>query len=321
MYFQQLNCPEPSAVTWTVPVQTPDSRPADWCATVGPPVVFAPTYPSAGVRGKGRLIVVNWNMHVGNGNIPGLIRQLSRQEESRGFGKPEFVLLLQESFRRGTEVPSPGSVRVPRRIPPPDSGIDIEDVARELGWWMCYVPSMRNGSQVGKEAEDRGNAILSSLPLKGLEAVELPFVVQRRVALIATVTDSQNKPKLRVAVAHLDTRAPLLEGWIFGGPSARNRQARSMVAALKKLDDDGLPLVFGADLNSHLGAGEAAVDTVSKIASRRDCGKGSTHKSGFVLDHMFARIPDSWQAAECVRIDDTFGSDHHPLVLPINLPW
>jgi endonuclease/exonuclease/phosphatase family metal-dependent hydrolase len=260
-------------------------------------------------------------MHVGNGNITELIHELSRQEESKGFNRPEFVLLLQESFRRGVEVPSPGRSHVPRRIPPPDSGIDIEDVARQLGWWMYYVPSMRNGGQVGEEGEDRGNAILSSLPLKSFEAVELPFVVQRRVALIATVTDAQNRPKLRVAVAHLDTRAPLLKGWVFAGPSARNRQARGMVAALKKLDDDGLPLVFGADLNSHLGTGEAAVDTVSKIAARTNCGKGRTHKSGLVLDHMFARIPETWQTAECVRIDDTFGSDHYPLALPINIPW
>ncbi|HYR87804.1 MAG TPA: endonuclease/exonuclease/phosphatase family protein [Terriglobia bacterium] len=284
---------------------------------MGPAVVVAPESSSSSADCGGRLLVVNWNMHVGNGNITELIGELSRQEESKGFKPPDFVFLLQETFRRGVEVPSPGRSRVPRRIPPPDSGVDIADIARRLGWWMYYVPSMRNGCRVGEEAEDRGNAILSSLPLKALEAVELPFVVQRRVALIATVTDAQNKPKLRVAVAHMDTRAPLLKGWVFAGPSARNRQARSMVAALKKLDDDGLPLVFGADLNSHLGAGEAAVGTVSKIAARRDSGKEPTHKSGLVLDHMFARFPETWHAAECVRLNQTFGSDHYPLVLPI----
>jgi endonuclease/exonuclease/phosphatase family metal-dependent hydrolase len=287
-------------------------------STVGPPVVFAPATPLSSADRGGRLLVVNWNMHVGNGNILELIEELSRQEESKGFKRPEFVLLLQESFRRGEEVPCPGRSRVPRRIPPPDSGVDIEDIARQLGWWMYYVPSMRNGGHVGREAEDRGNAILSSLPLKSLEAVELPFVVQRRVALIATVTDAQNKPKLRVAVAHLDTRAPLRKGWLFGGPSARNRQARGIVDALKKFDEDGLPLVLGADLNSHLGAVEPAVNTVSKIAARWSAGTKPTHKSGLVLDHMFARFPEAWQSAECIRINNTFGSDHYPLVLSIS---
>jgi endonuclease/exonuclease/phosphatase family metal-dependent hydrolase len=265
-------------------------------------------------------MVVNWNMHVGNGNIEALVDELSRRESSGGFGRPEFVFLLQETFRRGSDIPDPGRSSVPGRISPPNSAMDIQEVARRLGWWMYYAPSMRNGKQLGEEAEDRGNAILSSLPLDAVQAIELPFVVQRRVALIATVTDSQKKPRLRVAVAHLDTRAPLSRGWILGGPAGRKRQAESFVATLKKFDDD-LPLVVGGDLNTHLGAGEAAVDTVSTIASRADCGGKPTHTSGFVLDHMFTRVPHAWKSPGCSRMDDTFGSDHFPLVLPLALSW
>jgi endonuclease/exonuclease/phosphatase family metal-dependent hydrolase len=291
---------------------------AQWRETVGPALVIAPAVEPSSSNSDGRLIVVNWNMHVGNGNIEALIDELSSRETSKGFGHPQFVFLLQESFRRGTEVPGPGSSSVPRRISPPASGMDIGEVARRLGWWMYYAPSMRNGGQVGENAEDRGNAILSSLPLEAVEAVELPFVVQRRVALIATVTDARKKPKLRVAVAHLDTRAPLTKGWIFGGPAGRNRQAEGIVTALQKFDDE-LPLVVGGDLNTHLGSGEAAVDTVSRIAERADCGGEATHTSGFVLDHLFARIPQAGKSPACSRIDNTFGSDHYPLVLPLRL--
>src|SRR5688572_5714836 len=245
-------------------------------------------------------MVVNWNVHVGNGNVEALVDELSQRELSKGFARPEFVLLLQESFRRGREVPAPGRSSVPRRISPPVSGMDIEDLARKLGWWLYYVPSMRNGEQIGEQAEDRVNAILSSLPLAAFEAVELPFIVQRRVALLATVTDHQKNPKLRVAVAHLDTRAPFIKGWILGGPAGRKRQAEGIVTALKKFSDDELPLVLGGDLNTLLGSGESAVDSVSKVAARSDCGKESTHTSGLVLDHVFARIPETWPSPKCV---------------------
>jgi endonuclease/exonuclease/phosphatase family metal-dependent hydrolase len=199
--------------------------------------------------------------------------------------------------------------------------MEIEEVAHELGWWMYYAPSMRNGKEVGQEAEDRGNAILSSLPLEGLEAVELPFVVQRRVALIATVTDAQKKPKVRVAVAHLDTQAPLLKGWFFGGPAGRKQQAEGIVTALKKFSADALPLIVGGDLNTHFGSGESAVETISRVAARTGCGHEATHVSGLTLDHVFARIPETWPAPKCTRVDDTFGSDHYPLVLALDLPW
>jgi endonuclease/exonuclease/phosphatase family metal-dependent hydrolase len=288
-------------------------------STVGPPIVFAPSEVQASPDPKGRLIVVNWNIHVGHGDVPGLIEKISSGEKANGFGKPEFVLLLEESFRQGADIPASTGVNVPRRIAPPHPDLDIEDVARKLGWWMYYAPSMRNGDGVGEHAEDRGNAILSSLPLEGVEAVELPFAVQRRVALIATVTDSQKQPKLRVAVTHLDTRAPLTRGWIFGGPAARNNQAKGFVSALRKFEADGLPLIVGGDLNTYMGS-KAVIETLSEIAPHADCGNQATHTSGMTLDHIFASIPENW-LDQCTRGDNTFGSDHYPLVLPLNIPW
>jgi len=288
--------------------------------TVGPPIVFAPSDAQVSAGGpKGRLIIVNWNVHVGHGDVAGLVDKIFSAEKASGFGKPEFVLLLEESFRQGENIPAPIGIKVPSRIAPPDPKLDIQDVARKLGWWLYYAPSMRNGDGVGVHAEDRGNAILSSLPLGGVEAVELPFAVQRRVALIATISDAQKQPRLRVAVTHFDTRASLINGWIFGGPAARNNQAKEFVSALKKFEADRLPLIVGGDLNTYLGS-KTVIDTMSGIASHTDCGNEPTHTWGVKLDHIFASIPANWPG-RCVRGDSTFGSDHYPLVLPLNVSW
>jgi endonuclease/exonuclease/phosphatase family metal-dependent hydrolase len=285
--------------------------------TVGPPITNAPLATRSADK-TGRLIVVDWNVHVGHGDIQGLIDRISRSEMSKGFGKPEFILLLQESFRHSSDIPDSVGFKVPRRIAPPEEALDIQDVAQKLGWWMYYAPSMRNGNGSGKLAEDRGNAILSTLPLESVTAVELPFVVQRRVALIATVTDKQKQARLRVAVTHFDTRAPMLDGWIFGGPSARTRQAKEFVAALKNTAADSLPLIVGGDLNAYIGS-KPVVDAMSEIAPHTNCGSEPTHALGS-LDHVFASIPTAWPR-QCVRGESTFGSDHFPLVLTLNVPW
>jgi endonuclease/exonuclease/phosphatase family metal-dependent hydrolase len=280
--------------------------------------MFAPAVqPSADSQGK--LIIVNWNVHVGHGNVLRLIDKISSDEKLNGFGKPEFILLLQESYRRSEQIPPSTGVKVPRRIAPPEPEMDIEDLAHKLGWWMFYAPSMRNGDGLGEDAEDRGNAILSSLPLENVEAVELPFVVQRRVALIATVMDTQKNPKLRVAVTHFDTRAPLLQGWVFGGPASRNKQAKGFVSALKKFESDGLPLVVGGDLNTYMGS-QSVIDTMSEIAPHVDCGNQATHSWGGFLDHLFASIPETWPSG-CARGESRFGSDHYPIVLSLHVAW
>jgi Metal-dependent hydrolase len=285
--------------------------------TVGPAVTYAPV-PSRSADKSGRLIVVNWNVHVGHGDIQGVIEGISRTETANGFGKPEFILLLEESFRHSADIPDSTGFKVPRRIAPPDEALDIQDVARKLGWWMYYAPSMRNGDGLRERAEDRGNAILSSLPLENVTAVELPFVVQRRVALIATVTDMQKQARLRVAVTHFDTRAPMLDGWIFGGPSARTRQAKELVSTLKGIGGDSLPLIVGGDLNAYMGS-KSVIETMSDIAPHTDCGSQPTHALG-TLDHIFANLPTAW-SSRCVRGDSMLGSDHYPLVLTLNVPW
>ena len=283
---------------------------------VGPGVEYSPEAPALESDHRRRLLVVSWNVHVGHGNVSALIEELLRQERALGHGRPDIVLLLQETFRRGEHVPDSGRARVPRRIRPPAKGIDIVDLAHSLNWWLYYVPSMRNGRLGGKRAEDRGNAILSSLPITFREQIELPLGVHPRVALMATIGGLHGS-LIRVAVAHFDTRASLRRGWVFGGPSLRNKQAKSIISAMEKVSDTGLPLILGGDFNTHLGGREASVKTVAKMIHRKRHGPEATHLSGLVLDYIFARLPDDWEAGKCVRMASRFGSDHYPLVLPI----
>jgi endonuclease/exonuclease/phosphatase family metal-dependent hydrolase len=147
----------------------------------------------------------------------------------------------------------------------------------------------------------------------------LPLAAQRRVALVATVTDAEMHPRLRVAVTHFDTRASLAQGWIFGGPRARNNQARALLASLYRFESDGLPLILGGDLNTYLGS-KQVIDTLSTIAPHIDCGSRPTHTLGLTLDHVFADVPAAWPH-DCRREDDAFGSDHYPLVLSMSVPW
>jgi endonuclease/exonuclease/phosphatase family metal-dependent hydrolase len=287
-----------------------------WCGTVGPARLLAPGQQLT-PRG-GRTLVVSWNMHVGNGNLEELIREVRLSERAEGHGEPDFVFLLQEAFSRSADIPSdaPDNARVPDRI----NGVsaDLPELARKLGFWMYYVPSMRNGSQAGEDAQDRGNAIFSSLPLEALHAIELPFFVQRRVSLAATVHHPGNGRRFRVAVTHLDTRAPMMKGFIFGAPSARNRQAQWLVRTLGTLQDDGLPLIMGGDLNTHFGSLESAVDTLSHIAPRIQCSPAPTHASGLTLDYLFAQPAVTRTVAPCKRLNSRFDSDHYPLVLPVD---
>src|SRR5207249_9938072 len=124
-------------------------------------------------------------------------------------------------------------VGVPRRIlvqPPKGKRVDVVASADDVALNIFYAPSMRNGAQ-RLPREDRGNAILSTLHLHNLEAIELPLETQRRVALVATIqgTTSEGTPwQLQLCDVHLDTRSGVLHGWrSFGG--GRLSQAQALV--------------------------------------------------------------------------------------------
>jgi endonuclease/exonuclease/phosphatase family metal-dependent hydrolase len=300
------------AVRWLAPELRSDRASLDnWRLSVGPPVVVSPT--TSAVEPVDRLVVVNWNMHVGGGDIGGLLDDVRRRS---GPAVP-IVFLLQEAYREGPEVPVKLDGRASfasmiRSLRADGTREEIQSVARRLGLHAYYVPSMRNGGP-SASAEDRGNAILSTLPLSDLTAIELPFERQRRVAVAATVsgTNLNGSPwKLRVVSAHLDNMVGARRLWIAGGEFGRTRQARGLVSALR---DEG-PLVLGADLNSWFGFQDGAYRTaaaafpMSGVSDRRGTFHGMLR-----LDHLFFRLADGWQA-KFARADNSYGSDHFPLV-------
>ncbi len=194
---------------------------------------------------------------------------------------------------------------------------EVEAIAASLRMHAYYVPSMRNGSPLVSD-EDRGNAILSTLPLSDLTAFELPFERQRRVAVGATVSgvSRAGSPwQLRVVSAHLDNMAGPKRLWL-GAEFARVRQTRGLIDQLRS----ERPLVLGGDFNTWFGFGDEAFrETARAFPDTRVTDRRATFRGLLRLDHLFFRLPDGWRA-EFRRADGHYGSDHYPLIATIDLP-
>ena len=301
-----------TGVSWFAPAAMHDqSLLSGWAAAVGPPVIRSGT---ATVATGDTLRVISWNTAIGAGDLSRLIR-----EERTAHPRAPLVLLLQEVYRGGPEVPKTGSaLRFAGRL---GEGLadraEIEAVADSTGLNLYYVPSMRNGAPWDSD-EDRGNAILSTLPLEDLAAIELPFERQRRVAVAATVSlprPNAAPVRVRVVSVHLDNMVGAGRGWILGGEFGRLRQARSLVELLRSDD----VVIVGGDFNTWFGAAEAAYREIRKALP--DCGTADTRATflGLLrLDHVFFRIPDGWTAA-FDRAAERYGSDHYPLLATVRV--
>jgi endonuclease/exonuclease/phosphatase family metal-dependent hydrolase len=245
---------------------------------------------------------------VGDGDIVSLVRDVGRGRE----GQP-LVLLLQEVYRCGEPVPRSLALDAAfaRRLGGGGDRrpSDVGAVAAALGMSVYYVPSMRNGGH--DSDEDRGNAILANVPLSGLEAIELPFENQRRVAVAATVagTTAAGAPwRLRVVSAHLDNTVPR-RAWI-ASEYGRARQARGLVALL----DGDAPTVLGGDFHPWFGfVDQVYVETARAFPQTPSTDRRATFRGLLRLDHQFHRLPAGWSAS-VRRADDRYGSDHSPLV-------
>lgn len=298
-------------VAWFSPRVADDVKAlTTWRRSVGPPVVVS----GAGERAPSEeLIVVNWNMHVGGGDLARLFADVRR---SSGPATP-VVFLLQEAYRNGPEVPgvlddASSVASLIRSLRPDGHREEIETLAAALGLHGYYVPSMRNGEPLVSD-EDRGNAILSTLPLTDLSAIELPFERQRRVAVAATVNGSTpaGEPwQLRLVSAHLDNMVGARRLWIAGGEFGRTRQARGLLSALPS----DVPLILGADLNSWFGFRDSAYRAAAQaFPQTRVTDRRATFRGLLRLDHLFFRLRDGW-TADFRRADDRYGSDHYPLI-------
>jgi endonuclease/exonuclease/phosphatase family metal-dependent hydrolase len=288
-------------------------RSDQWCAGVGLPVIAR----GSSTELPDRLVIVSWNVHVGGGKIRALVEDLRKGRLTGGAPIQSFVLLLQEVYRSGKDVPRSlppgarfaGAVRAggPERV-------DITATARALGLSLFYVPSMRNGAPTATD-EDRGSAILSTLPLDDYTAIELPLEHQRRIVVAASLRNDGGGRTLplRVVSAHL-TNAVGHHLWIASEP-ARLRQARALAAAL----DAHAPTILGGDINTWFGYQDAAYKELARLfPNSRPADRRPTF--GIMrLDHVFYRLPDGWRAT-VHRGESRYGSDHFPLIAELTGP-
>ncbi len=318
------------SIRWIAPAPDAAATLARWCSSVGPAIFDARAPASSANPTADRLVLLSWNVHVGAGDVDRVVERLRRGEFTSGAPIRDYVLLLQEAYRSGDDVPAvvPNGFRPPARIAPSLTGRVREDVgglaARHASAELFYVPSMRNGGIV-RPVEDRGNAMLSTLPLADPTAIELPLERQRRVAIAASVhgrTHDGRAWTLRLVDVHLDTA---IAPWRGGPFAARRRQAEALVGALA----DETPTLVAGDFNTWGGAHESALDVLQRafpLSDRRPSTDGVRSPAdtrptffgplGFraALDHAFAR---GVRTLEVRRLDDRYGSDHFPLMIQV----
>ena len=285
-----------------------------WCAAVGPPAIARGSSTEPIVN---RLVVVSWNVHVGGGNIGALVDDLRTGRLTGGEPAQSFVLLLQEVYRSGKDVPSslPPRARFALGVKPRGHDrVDITATARRFGLSLFYAPSMRNGPPAVSD-EDRGNAIVSTLPLDEFTAIELPLERQRRIAVAASIhgRGRERDWALRLVSAHF-TNAVGHHLWIFSEP-ARVRHALALATAL----DLGTPTFLGGDFNTWFGYQDAAYKVLAqRFANLRPSDRRPT-LCIMRLDHVFYQLPDGWRAT-VRRGESRYGSDHYPLIAELTLP-
>jgi endonuclease/exonuclease/phosphatase family metal-dependent hydrolase len=307
-------------VSWTRSGGEGATTPSAWCEAVGPVLTTAGDEAIGAGEGVDQLVVVTWNVRAGGGDLERFVRDL-RSGDLTGSPVGSFVLLLQEAYRAGSDVPHASrEQRLTARVeasPPGERRADIRRVAERLGLHAFYAPSMPNGVSGAPEAhpEDRGNAILSTLPLSELSAVELPFEVQRRVAVAGSLEGTTRDGRawsLRVASGHLDTRSRWSR-FLDSFGAGRTRQASALGTWLA-----GDAVVLGADLNTwSAGFLEGALEVLYGRFPDSPFTDEATFSAGGLLgrrlDHLLVRLPPGLDTS-VRRVPDRYGSDHHPLL-------
>jgi endonuclease/exonuclease/phosphatase family metal-dependent hydrolase len=317
------SCPARAATAGGVPVTWQQGRADDvveleqWCQAVGAPIFVQPPASAAAPPPLEELAVVTWNTHLAEGRLVDLIAALRAGAFTSGRPVTHFVLLLQELYRGGSDVPAfmPGARTAFAILPRNPHATDARRYAASLGLSVLYVPSMRNGAEL---LEDRGNAIISTEPLLDPLALELPLERQRRVAIgtAIEVTIDQRPTRLALFNAHLEPLSSPKSLWIFRNP--RGPQARAILDLLRTPRFDNgeaaVGTVLGGDFNIvQRGIDEAAYQEARawsiSLASEN---QRNTHAMGRI-DHLFFRLDEGWSAST-ERLENRFGSDHYPVL-------
>lgn len=316
-------CPARAATVGGVPVTWHQGRADDagkleqWCQAVGAPIFVQPAATAEAPPPLEELVVVTWNAHLAEGRLVDLIADLRAGAFTSGRPVKHFVLLLQELYRGGSDVPPfmPGARTAFAILPRNPDATDARRYAASLGLSVLYVPSMRNGAEL---LEDRGNAIISTEPLLDPLALELPLERQRRVAIstaIHVAIDDQ-PTRLELFNAHLEPLSSPRSLWIFRNP--RGPQARAILDLLKtpRFDNGEVSVgtVLGGDFNIvQRGVDEEAYQQArawsTSLASEN---QRTTHTMGRI-DHLFFRLDEGW-SARTERLEKRFGSDHYPVL-------
>jgi endonuclease/exonuclease/phosphatase family metal-dependent hydrolase len=298
-----------------------------WRRNVGTQVALdcGPSQPApSGARAQS-LVVLSWNVWIGRGRLGEVISRIRDGDFTAQGADPEspLVVLVQEAYRSDPSIPPVPAGRAGRvLVAQLGAQEDVVETAQALGLNLRYAPSMRNGML----PSDRGNAILSTLPLEDAQAVELPLVLQRRVAVSAAVTLAGQR--LRLVSAHLDPRGPPGHQWL--GASGRAVQARHLVASMP--DET---VILGADLNLGRGRYEPAWRLLGDagftfgVPPSAPAWRHTFHAlPRLVLDYLLVRDRlGTIHRAQVHRLDEhphdrgprVFGSDHHPLLARIDL--
>lgn len=318
-----------SHIDWTRATDSKELSLLDrWAQVVGPPVIRQLASPSP-TDALDELTFVVWNTNVGSADLAAFLLDLRQGRLTDGRLVEHFVLLLQEAHRSGPAVPDCstlsgiGSTRI-ENLPLCGWRMGIDALATSTGLALYYVPSMRNGFPgTDERPEDRGNAILSTLPLSRLRAFELPFERERRVAVAARVHGHARCGlpwSLDWVNVHLDPRSA---GWrvhrSFG--AGRARQTEWLLRAL----EEEAPTLVGGDFNTWTRGGDepAVCHMRTRFRSTSESlGGGTLSLSRFLpslkLDHVFFHLPRGWRS-ECRLLEHTYGSDHRAIIGQISI--
>lgn len=305
-------------VTWITPADDGDrSDLGRWCQTVGPALVAAQSVRDE-PESVERFAVISWNQDAGAGDFRQLVADLQAGLLTEGAPVDQFVILLQEAYREGDDIPGdpPASAPIPPGIrednPNGAPREGIRTLARALGLGFFYAPSMRNGmEEPGEPREDRGNAILSTMPLQGFRVITLPHERQRRAAILATVMipgDHSAASAIQFASLHLDVWPAILPTLL--DPSRRNRQAEGFLTAAP---NDETPTIVGADLNA-MSAGDSHVRLFRTRWPAWEATTPCRTRGRFCTDYLFIGDLPQWSISPYRIVPDSYGSDHLPLV-------